>query len=440
MAKGTTSIGGNATVLAVDSNGGEVWRTTISGRANLADLKVLDDGIVVSGESFSEVDLGVESIDSGMFFVLKLDKKGNPEWSYHNDSLDGEHSSLAVDPTGNVWAAAQVLFGFFGNTTLLKIDKSGSIVQRKEMKGITVSEMTFDDNGDLFFTGMMVRKTVVDTVEMNPPFGYANIVAKLDKGKTAVWARFTQYITFDWHHKLECVGDKIFVFHRRLIAVNTPEASVIRYSKEGKQEGSFALSPNQLWPSADLSTADNNLFVLYERWNYSNPAVNDTLVSYTLNSDLEVQDSMRITGQVPGSFWGVQPFHIASDDCGFSIGTMISTDSVTFDSEVIRTSNTGNSIAVYSQGLCNEVLNLVNIQTMDGLRVYPNPSSDRLNIEWAESGSTAIEIYDLRGVIQYKGTHSANFAEVNVENWPAGIYSYRVIQGQITTNGKFVVR
>lgn len=62
--------------------------------------------------------------------------------------------------------------------------------------------------------------------------------------------------------------------------------------------------------------------------------------------------------------------------------------------------------------------------------VYPNPASDLVNITWTKTATTRIKAYDISGKLVYDQMHNGvTRAQVNVNNWPAGTYTFRIEQG-----------
>ncbi len=62
--------------------------------------------------------------------------------------------------------------------------------------------------------------------------------------------------------------------------------------------------------------------------------------------------------------------------------------------------------------------------------VYPNPASDLVNITWTKTATTRIKAYDISGKLVYDQMHNGvTRAQVNVNNWAAGTYTFRIEQG-----------
>ncbi len=78
-----------------------------------------------------------------------------------------------------------------------------------------------------------------------------------------------------------------------------------------------------------------------------------------------------------------------------------------------------------------------------GFRIYPNPTSGQLNIEWEESSTQdqQIRISDLTGRTLYCGTiaRSENSHTINVSNFAKGIYLLSIENGKQKAVKKFVI-
>ncbi len=72
-------------------------------------------------------------------------------------------------------------------------------------------------------------------------------------------------------------------------------------------------------------------------------------------------------------------------------------------------------------------------------KVFPNPTSDRLYINFAKNGKVRIEIYDLAGNLQLESSYeSTDAAEIDVNNLSNGLYIYKAYQDDKVGVGKFV--
>ncbi len=70
--------------------------------------------------------------------------------------------------------------------------------------------------------------------------------------------------------------------------------------------------------------------------------------------------------------------------------------------------------------------------------MYPNPTTDVINIQLLNSQPAVINIYTTTGALIYRSTTSAS-TNINVSAWVKGMYVVHLIQGNTTTNSKLIV-
>lgn len=83
----------------------------------------------------------------------------------------------------------------------------------------------------------------------------------------------------------------------------------------------------------------------------------------------------------------------------------------------------------------NITYNSVDDYSLDGISLYPNPTSDIINIEY--SGNVRVTVYNIEGKI----TLVTNDKVINVQEWNKGTYYFRVedIENRLTTYKKVLV-
>ncbi len=75
-------------------------------------------------------------------------------------------------------------------------------------------------------------------------------------------------------------------------------------------------------------------------------------------------------------------------------------------------------------------------------QVYPNPAKNFVYVKLTQykTGSHArINIIDLKGRSVYSGSFNGHKLKIDVNNWPDGMYMFKIITNGFETNGKFVV-
>jgi hypothetical protein len=69
--------------------------------------------------------------------------------------------------------------------------------------------------------------------------------------------------------------------------------------------------------------------------------------------------------------------------------------------------------------------------------VYPNPTNDKVYFKFANTGTTRIEIYDFTGnLLNRTQSNSNDLIEINIADFPKGIYLYKAYQNNKISSGK----
>lgn len=99
-----------------------------------------------------------------------------------------------------------------------------------------------------------------------------------------------------------------------------------------------------------------------------------------------------------------------------------------------------NSTYVLSQQECNN-LN-VEIFERNSLKIYPNPTSDFINISLSNESleNSKIEIYNLLGALIYSKDSTTENPKINVQNFSKGIYILSVEKNGTILKSKFIVQ
>lgn len=88
----------------------------------------------------------------------------------------------------------------------------------------------------------------------------------------------------------------------------------------------------------------------------------------------------------------------------------------------------GGALASGSAG-CSSTTSTMTAETADTWNVYPNPAKKQLNIELKEAGN--LFLYNQLGQLVFSKTSSQNFEQIELSNFPAGLYIL-----QYESNGK----
>jgi len=75
-------------------------------------------------------------------------------------------------------------------------------------------------------------------------------------------------------------------------------------------------------------------------------------------------------------------------------------------------------------------------------QVYPNPANSFVYVKLANYKTDShahINIIDLKGKPVYNGSFISDKLKINVNNWPSGMFMFKITANGFETNGKFIV-
>jgi hypothetical protein len=73
-------------------------------------------------------------------------------------------------------------------------------------------------------------------------------------------------------------------------------------------------------------------------------------------------------------------------------------------------------------------------------RVYPNPSSDEINISIDKGQLQAIEIYNLTGSLVFKTNLNSNNIKLKIDSYPSGIYLMRIFDQKNEVTNSIIIK
>lgn len=163
--------------------------------------------------------------------------------------------------------------------------------------------------------------------------------------------------------------------------------------------------------------------------------INDALDSNVIASGAGFQNDLTGIGSDWKSFNG-QSF-VCLDSQVFIVEVTNSTGADYYALRMIEFGGmtNGNTVLQYSKiGAQN------NVKTNNALtfNLYPNPSTDFVNINLSSNEKSEVVVLDAMGRIIYNATYSTSDITVNTENFTPGQYWVKVIQDQSSSNATFI--
>ena len=239
---------------------------------------------------------------------------------------------------------------------------------------------------------------------------------------------FTEYITFDYHHRLKCIGNRIMVFNRiRNFTTQTVDSKILSYDPSGQLLHMKAMASLLANPKVEMASADEDLIVAFDRWNYSNPNIFDTLHIVELDTVLQEKGTDVIIGLIPTDFSGNSAFAITSDSCNIFFASLYSSDSIWINSTPVASSFNGNNLLLTKINDCSVTTTNGREMPAFAISVYPNPSNGIFNINLPSDYSSGayVQVYDLSGKIIYSEYLKDQHAILDIANYK-GIYLLRI--------------
>ncbi len=172
----------------------------------------------------------------------------------------------------------------------------------------------------------------------------------------------------------------------------------------------------------------------------------------TINVDIAAAPDatgIYVQGDYPTVFFAVtNPENVSSYSWNFGDGTT-ATNAPSGVSHTYEEDGTYSVTATISNDCGTETLtqsitihNTASIaeNTIEGLKVYPNPASDMVTISLEGNNEASATIYSVSGSKLYETSMFQSQAKINVQNWEKGVYFVQVTTGGQTSVSRIVVQ
>jgi len=475
------------------SSGEEV---TLDAVGNVYTTGYFYDTLTLSSVSGNSIDL----ISNGEidYFISKRDSQGNLLWAKSfGGKYNDESFSLIADINGNCYVT-----GFFIDTVdfnpgpainmkisnseskdifLQKLDASGNLIYINTFGSKESSDrglgLTTDEFGNVYLSGQYS-----DTVDFDPSAIVHNIVSihntaiqtasdificKYDMSGQLVWVRSIGGDNYDWFNDISYDGFGNIVLAGRFSG-NSIDINPDSNSTE------ILYNPNQ---------GNFNFFVesIDAAGNFNWGLQNSGLTSFAVGLNQQLFCAGRVNKnflalsippyQSYHSFGGLADFTLlklsvcnAMDD---SITINAGTLSVPFvqnqtyqwfdcssnlpvqgaNSSSFIPSNGGNYNVIISNGTCSDTsqcvvvtgINNLNVLNL-GIRIYPNPTNNLINIRQEKASSITIQILDITGKVLLTKSSTNLLTTVDLKGLSNGIYIMKVSRGTTVSVQKIIKR
>jgi hypothetical protein len=431
-------------VLSKWSAAGELlWRREYPGnKVRVLDMAIgPDQSLILTGgfiDTFFVAPGWLEPgfLDISNFFLAKTDLEGNFQW------LKTEVSTLGSDHLGVALALSGdriYVSGYYDAvwTRLAKYDLQGTLLTGKVMDIRTLSDLAFDDAGQLYAAGTASTWSSFDTLQLPlTPYisGYVNYVVKMDTSLNPRWGRTSSYITFDDHPEVEWFDGRVFV---------------LTHDFTGNTVSSASHQLRAYLPDGTLTWADSipDGPEILDPYHFGLTAGCDRLwLQYSLQGGLGLRaydpqlQPVPVAHSTNGDFQGSFPFLEYGGDrvvwgSNFRSGTLVINDTL----ELVNPDFPTGYTQVLASFSCPESSGTTGAEAAAAWEVYPNPATSTIYLKKAGADpiqEASVTVFDGLGRMVGEWTGKQEFP---VESWPPGTYRVRILEGKNVTVRSFVI-
>lgn len=458
-----TSVSGSSDILVAkfDSSANVIWAKSFGGNSgeHPISIKVGSSGAVYIAGCFKSDTLSfgtthlVDTISTMLIrswtsFVAKLDHNGNPVWAKSNGGRgDCNAQGFAIDSSENTYITGgysnhEIAFDshvlltapplVFGSTYqyygfLAKYDSMGNVAMVKQLKQTIGAAATVDPCQNIWIvTGRRstysITNDTIDGHEISYPMQHHNPLTLTGWTNTGTYISSNIIPTGYWDGVCDVESDRCgdiyvnatttldtFSFAGNVLINHIPGPAFPRAWYTAKY------SPNLHCPCKERGVCN----------------VDDILVISEGVDSICVGDSIGLSNATTGGVWSSNNNTIATIGTTSGIVTGVSPGNViityalggSFVTTVIKVGNYSHCITETS------TINYNNEKVDDLIKIYPNPASNELNINYSGSQHKIIkvEIVDVTGKQLLSNVLTHNTNTVSLRELQTGIYICKII-------------
>ncbi len=368
--KTESSISYDYWVIKINNVGSIEWDNTITGAGLGADfltsVAATDDNCFILGGHSNSV-VGVDKTESSTveydYWVVKINEFGNILWDYTINSNGVEDlNTLAQSADGGV------IIGGKSNGTLALEKTEGNV-------------------GDYDFWVIKLNPEICNATAAITPGGATTFC----KGSSVMLSANSGIgLTYQWKRN----------------GANIPGATSLNYT--ANKSGNYTILVNNGFCTAlsePITVTVNNT-----------PTATITNIDVTNNLCIDTNIKLKANGGAGFTYqWYKGPTALAGATNQFYFATMTGNYKV----KVTNASGCNKTSATYT--IVNECK--VETENLPAIYLYPNPTSDKINIDFPEVSNYVIHITDISGKIVYSSTiNNQNTSRIDVSNLPANVY------------------
>lgn len=347
-------------------------------------------------------------------FISKLDSNLNPIWLKSLSSeFQPEIAGFKLLSSGDLFIFGGVTdTSHFGRAWILKMDSAGNIIWSKKY-----STLKFSTIANLYelFDGFIIAGTCYDST-----FNYGSLyISKLDTNGNVIWANKYFSLALNQNQFLR-TKDGNYLLSATYNNYGNIAASILKTDSNGNIISHYYY-PDGAW-NLNIIELDSSNYCSVGRVLYT------TLAGDSCNIWIARMDAMLRTGCNEYSYNIImnsnnefnvinQPAYVS--DYPISI----------FSLPVIR-----DTAYFYEEIICDNTVGIFESKVIQGVSIYPNPSTGKLNIEFGNINiqDYLINIYDLNGYRVYSNSVIAanHNALISINNLDSGIYIFELISNE----------
>lgn len=462
---GTTLISNGESDIVVakfNNDGALIWSRQFGGNSYDKGGSIICDSnndLIFTGSFSSTVSFGdtsITSIGSADIFIAKYDSCGNYLWVQQAGGGNGnlEYSdigkAIAFDINNNIYIAGsyadstyfgdtvitseEYLGGYLSSGFIAKYDSSGNFDWvRSHFYNSVFNHVTVDNENNLYVTGL------VSCFDMeNEGHTMVNIL-KYDESGEIIWEKSSEFVN-NYLTYQNSGGRSITIDHANNVYVTLYNFGYFELDDISLGYGNhlikFDPDGNIIWHkgiAGDLGVYDS--YVKYDNekiYITSSLGGTDTFGDTTLTgesfynlliAELDCDGNFNWARQVEGSYnssqYGYQIIHLDNNDIIIS-GRI---DNTAYFDEITITGIAQGFLAKLSPDTTD---GLGNIDITPFINMFPNPAEEIIHIQIKDEKNSTIEIINIEGQRLYTKELNTNFIQIDISNYPQGIYFVKV--------------
>ena len=328
-------------------------------------------------------------------FVLRADQDGNEIWyrdDYTSDLIDITGTSLAEDSNGDLYLSGRIDPQPGGgswdhNICVTKVAPNGDMIWQKDYEG-------FSNNGDPDYAYSIIvsndNHLILTGESFDASYGYVTNFLKLDLAGNLIAQNQYTNGEISGFSIAECANGDFYISGKGF---------------DGSLSNSYINS---------IIKVDNNGQLIWSQFYCNYTAINP----YTIVNGIS------------------REIHLLSDDKWFSVGDIVFGEAIEINSMYLEPA----SLYIITPDMF--VSSGEFRQEIDLVAVYPNPSSDFVNISFKNGEPSIVQLIDINGVVHGEVAVADNIYKLtlNLNSYKAGNYILRVISKEGSQNVKLIVQ